>query len=90
MWGFTALTPTKLLLTQNQSGVVEYRVTNHSPKQHSLVMMRIPGVTQVTTGAGVCNSVFTLMGWQSCILRLNVAGNRIPPAVIGGQMFGHY
>tara|TARA_R110002126_G_scaffold110918_2_gene248601 strand:+ start:135364 stop:136635 length:1272 start_codon:yes stop_codon:yes gene_type:complete len=69
VWTFTPLTPT----TVTPPATVQYRVTNQSPKPHTLVLSPTEGVTQVTT-TGNCSDAFTLtLSNPSCILTLNIS-----------------
>lgn len=77
MWTFTPLTATQVAVPINSTATVQYRVTNQSNKSHTLVMTSIPGVSQTTSGAGVCGNPFALSPHASCILTLQVDGSAI-------------
>ncbi len=74
LWTFTPLTATTITVPNNDTATVQYRVTNQSTRLHTLVMLPIPGITQVTT-AGNCPNPFILGYQQSCILNLNINGS---------------
>lgn len=48
----------RLALLQS-TAMVQYQVTNESRKTHTLMMIPVPGITQITT-AGNCSNPFTL------------------------------
>ncbi|MFN7097630.1 MAG: hypothetical protein ACK4PR_08760, partial [Gammaproteobacteria bacterium] len=54
LWTFTPLTATTISVPANGTATVQYQVTNQSSKSHTLVMNSITGVTQITTGTGIC------------------------------------
>ncbi len=57
------------------SAKVRYTVTNQSSKRHTLTSAALPqGVTQVTSGQGVCKANFSLLGGQSCTLVYTING----------------
>ncbi len=85
VWTFTPLTATTLVVSQNGTAMVQYQVTNQSLKPHTLVMRPIPGITQITTGAGICGNAFTLPGkGSSCILSLMINGSQITRPISDG------
>lgn len=87
VWTFTALTPTTISVPGNGTATVQYTVTNQSSKSHTLVMTPITGITQVTTGAGVCANPFTLSGkGASCTLSLQVNGSQLTGPVSDGPV----
>lgn len=76
VWTLTALTPTTISVPGNGTAIVQYTVTNQSSKSHTLVMTPITGITQITTGTGVCGNPFTLSSkGASCTLSLQVNGS---------------
>jgi len=77
LWIFTPLTATTISVQNNNTATVQYQVTNQSTRSHTLVMNGITGVTQVTSGAGVCANPFTLSGHSSCTLSLQIDGSQI-------------
>ncbi len=78
---------TSLLLPSNFTETVSYQVTNQTKITRTLTMVPITGVTQITTGAGVCASPFTLSSQQSCTLTLSINGSQIPSTgIMGGPI----
>lgn len=85
VWTFTPLTATTLNVPANSSDIVQYQVTNQSTKPHTLTMRPIQGITQITTGPGICGSAFALPGkGSSCILSLQVIGSQIKAPITDG------
>lgn len=85
VWTFTPLTPTSISISQDSTAVVQYQVTNQSSKSHRLVMRPIAGVTQTTTGPGICDATFILPSiGSSCILSLTVDGRQLTQSIIDG------
>lgn len=76
------ITNTTLTLPSNVTATVSYTVTNSSGGQVTLMMQGISGVTQTTTGAGVCSNPFTLNDGASCRLNLVITGSTLPQAGI--------
>lgn len=74
-----------LSITSAGSAIVKYAVTNQSRKSHTLEMIPIKGITQITSG-GNCSAVFTLGYHQSCTLGLLVNGNQLSGNVQGGPV----
>ena len=56
VWTFTPLTATTISVSAEGTASVQYQVTNQSGKARTLVMSPIAGVSQLTTGAGVCGN----------------------------------
>lgn len=98
-WSIVPITATTITVPSNVTATVQYKVTNHSAKQHTLVMIPITGISQTTTGggsgisthvftlptgSGVCTSVFTLPSGASCTLSLQVNGSALTTNIIGG------
>ena len=77
VWTFEPLTPTTISILPNGTATVQYRVTNQSNKPHTLMMQPIQGISQVTTGLGVCGNPFALAGKASCVLTLQINGSQI-------------
>lgn len=77
VWIFTPLTATTISVQNNDTATVQYQVTNQSTRSHTLVMNGITGVTQITSGVGVCANPFTLSGHSSCTLSLQIDGSQI-------------
>lgn len=77
VWTFTPLTATTISVQNNDTATVQYQVTNQSIRPHTLVMNGITGVTQITSGEGVCANPFTLSGHSSCTLSLQIDGSQM-------------
>lgn len=87
VWTFTPLTATSVSVSRNSTAVVQYQVTNQSSKSHRLVMTPIPGVTQTTTGTGICGQSFILpSAGSSCILSLTVDGSQLTQPISDGPI----
>jgi hypothetical protein len=86
LWTFEALTPTTVAVPFNAIASVQYRVTNQSNRSHTLVMQSIPGVLQVTSGAGVCSNPFVLAGHASCTLSLQIIGSELNRPISDGPI----
>ncbi|MCX7116603.1 MAG: hypothetical protein NTW94_01590 [Legionellales bacterium] len=88
MFTFTPLTQTTLSVPKNEISSVMYIVTNQSNKQRSLALHAITGITQTTTGRGVCTNPFVLgpvgSTTQSCLLVLTIDGSQMPKTIMGG------
>ena len=83
-WTFTPLTPTTISVPSNSTATVQYRVTNQSPAPHTLMMVPMTGIIQITT-TGNCPNPFTLSsGNTSCTLTLLVTGNALKADINGG------
>jgi len=83
LFTFLPLTPTTIKVTNDNTETVQYVLTNMSSKTHTLMMVPIEGITQITS-AGYCLSPFILASKQSCILNLQVNGSEIPSYITGG------
>ena len=78
LWTFTPITSPTQSVPVNDSTFVNYRVTLQSPVTHTLKMVPINGITQITTG-GNCTDPFTLSSSNpSCTLSLLVNGSELP------------
>lgn len=86
LWTFTPLTATNVSVTSNETATVQYQVTNQSTKIHTLTMTSIPGITQITTGLGICGNPFILTGKASCTLSLLVNGSQLTQPVSNGPI----
>lgn len=89
LWSFTPLTSTTASVPLNGSATINYIVTNKSSRLHTLTMMPIDGVIQVTLGSGACSNNFmlpTASGSSSCILSLQAIGNQLNRNIQGGPM----
>lgn len=83
LWTFTPLTATTISLSTSDTAIIQYTVTNKSPKSHTLALQTIPGISQVTTGVN-CSSPFALASQESCVLSLSVDGASLRNNVLGG------
>lgn len=87
VWTFTPLTATSISVPANSTETIQYQVTNQSGKSHSLVMTPITGITQTTTGAGICSNPFTLPSrGSSCTLSLQVNGSQLTHSITDGPI----
>ena len=84
---FTPLTSTTLSVPANSTAIVQYQVSNQISQPQTLVMKPIQGIQQITTGPGVCGSVFVLPVKNiSCILTLQINGSQLSGAIHGGPV----
>jgi hypothetical protein len=60
------------------TGHITYIVTNKLPARQTLTMTPINGITQLTTGANVCQSPMVLNPGASCFLILSINGGQFP------------
>jgi len=86
VWTFTPLTATTISVPSNDTATVQYTVTNQSNRIHTLSMQSIQGITQLTTGLGVCGNPFILTTKASCTLSLQVNGSQLTPPVNDGPI----
>lgn len=86
LWTFTPLTATTVAIQSNDTVAVQYRVSNQSSRVHTLNMQSIQGITQVTTGPGVCGNPFILEGKASCTLSLQVNGSQLTGSINDGPI----
>lgn len=86
LWTFTPLTATTVSVPANETATVQYTVTNQSNSIHTLSMQPIQGITQLTTGLGVCGNPFILTGKSSCTLSLQVNGSQLPQPITNGPI----
>jgi hypothetical protein len=86
LWTFTPLTATTLSIPSNNMATVQYLVTNQSKKTHTLGMQSLQGMTQLTTGLGVCGNPFVLRGNASCTLSLQVNGSQLTSPINDGPI----
>ena len=83
VWSIVPNTPTTISVPTNSIASVSYKVTNNSVT-HTLRMIPIKGISQTTTGAGVCSNPFTLSKGASCILSLQINGSELATNVNSG------
>lgn len=87
VWTFSPILATTFSVAPNSTAAIKYQVTNQSQKSHTLVFTPMQGITQVTTGAGICNNPFTLSSkGSSCVLYLKANGNQIPTVTHDGPI----
>ena len=85
LWTIVPNTPTTISVPTNSVASVSYKVTNNSVT-HTLIMIPIKGISQTTTGAGVCSNPFTLSKGASCILSLQINGSELATNVNSGPV----
>ena len=86
VWTLSPLTATTLSVPSNDTATVQYQVTNQSLKTHVLSMQPIQGISQVTTGSGVCGNPFVLAGNASCTLSLQINGSQLTDPISDGPI----
>ncbi|MDF1684405.1 MAG: IPT/TIG domain-containing protein [Legionellaceae bacterium] len=86
VWTLTPLTATTLTVPSNDTAVVQYQITNRSSRAHVLAMQAITGVTQLTTGLGVCGNPFSLTEKGSCTLSLQINGSQLTGPILNGPV----
>ena len=77
-------TPTTVAVPLNGTATVQYTVTNQTKITRTLTIKPLSGITQVTTGEGVCSSPFTLAPKESCLLTLSLNGINLPEHIGSG------
>lgn len=82
---FEPLTATAITVPENDTAIVQYRVTNQSTKPHTLAVQPLQSITQVTT-FGLCNNPFVLSGKGSCILSLQINGSQLNSPILDGPV----
>jgi len=82
-WSVVPITPTTITVPPGVTANVQYTVTNNSVT-HTLMMVPIAGISQITTGAGICSNPFTLTKGASCILSLQVNGSALTTDINSG------
>lgn len=86
LWTFEPLTATRIAVPANDTAIVQYRVINQSSRPYTLVMNPIPGITQLTSGLGICSSIFMLPGKGSCVLSLQINGAELNQPIVEGPV----
>lgn len=86
LWTFTPLTATRLSIPSNDTATVQYTITNQSSRVHTLSMQSIQGITQTTTGLGICGNPFILTAKASCTLSLQVNGSQLTSPINDGPI----
>jgi len=86
VWTLTPLTTTTIAVPSNDTAIVQYLVKNQSTIARRLSMQSIPGVTQLTTGLGVCGNPFILSGNASCTLSLQINGSQLTRPIKNGPI----
>ena len=82
----TPTTATTVTVPANRTATVIYRVTNMTKITRQLTASPIFGITQVTTGAGVCANPFTLATGESCLLTLLINGAQLSNPITQGPV----
>ncbi|MBV9576707.1 MAG: hypothetical protein JO149_08805, partial [Gammaproteobacteria bacterium] len=77
LWTFTPLTATTISVSPTGTAIVKYQVTNQSGRMRLLAMNPITGVTQITSGSGVCTHPFRLSSHSACTLSLQINGSEV-------------
>jgi hypothetical protein len=85
-WTFTPLTATTISVPSNDTATVQYTVTNQSSRVHTLSMQSIQGITQITTGLGICGNPLILTAKASCTLSLQVNGSQLTSPINDGPI----
>ncbi len=68
--------PPTVHVPKNSAAIVQYTITNQSPRSRALAITPISGVTSIS-GDGLCGSSFTLpKKGSSCILSLQISGQQ--------------
>ena len=75
-WEITRLSSPSISVPKNGTGMVQYKITNLSHRDHILVLNKLTGITQITGGPGQCPNPFSLSGHSSCILTLQINGRQ--------------
>lgn len=83
-WTIVPITNTTISLPSNVPATVSYRVTNVSGEARTFAMKSITGISQTTTGSGICSNPFTLGNSESCILTLVIQGDELVDAITSG------
>lgn len=78
------MTATSAVVPANRTFNVVYRVANATKITRQLTMAPIAGVTQLTSGSGVCPKAFTLAYGESCLLTLFFNGNDLSQPITHG------
>jgi len=86
LWTFTPLTATTINVPGNGSASIQYQVTNQSSRSHTLVMRTVPGITQTSSGIGICGNPFILASHASCTLSLNIDGSQLSSVITDGPI----
>lgn len=68
----TPTTATHIQVATTQIATVQYKVINQTNITRTLTMRPLDGISQQTSGNGVCANPFTLAPNQSCLLNLQV------------------
>jgi len=84
VWTFTPLTPTQIAVAKGATAIVDYQLTLQVATAKQLYMRPITGITQVTSGTGICGNPIVLQNNGSCTLRLEVSGDALTRPIIGG------
>ncbi|MCW8385117.1 hypothetical protein OQJ15_02235 [Fluoribacter dumoffii] len=87
LWTFISdpSAPPTVSLSNTDTAIIKYRVTNQSRRTHTLYMKPVIGITQVISGT-TCPNPFTLVYKKSCTLALLVKGALLPGNVSGGPV----
>ena len=86
LWTLIPLTATTLSVPSNDTATVQYTVINQSTRVHTLSMQSIQGISQLTTGLGVCGNPFILTGKAFCTLSLQIDGSQLTQPISDGPI----
>lgn len=86
LWTFEPLSATTITVPANGTATIQYRITNQSSRLHTLVMQSMEGITQISTGLGVCGNPIVLPGKNSCILSLQINGSQLNGPITDGPV----
>ncbi|MDP3705720.1 MAG: hypothetical protein Q8R24_07390 [Legionellaceae bacterium] len=76
------ITSTTLILQSTEVATVDYRVTNQTKITRTLTMIPLTGISQTSSGSGICSNPFTLAQNQSCTLSLQINAAQLPIGAI--------
>ena len=86
VFGLSVITKAPYNVAHNASASAVYSVTNNSTHTHTLAMLPLAGITQITTTTGACPASATLTSGQSCLLNLRINGFNLPLKTLSGPV----
>ena len=86
LWTFEPLTSTTVILPDDETALVQYKLTNQSNRLKTLEMKPIQGITQRTTEVGDCGIPIVLGGKAPCTLSLTITINQVPNPINSGPV----
>ncbi len=72
------ITSTTVILQPTDIATVNYVVTNQTKITRALTMIPVTGLSQTSSGSGICSNPFTLAYNQSCTLSLQIHAAELP------------